>query len=123
MRVSSRAEDPQWYQDTDETSDMEAEDHTLDQRKMLGQEGVEEGHEQNNGNGDQCPVPPFVDVAVVVQDNESLDLGRSEKASYGHTALPAEGTKPAHSEGEDLLVFSGREFGNPVILSTWSDCQ
>ena len=53
---------------------MQTENHGLHQWKMLAQEGVEKGDKEHNRNGEESTVPSLVDVAVVVENNEPLNL-------------------------------------------------
>jgi hypothetical protein len=75
MRVSPRTKNPERHKDANETSNMQTENHTLNKWKMLGQEGVEKGDKEHNRNGEESSVPSLVDVAVVVENNEPLNLG------------------------------------------------
>ncbi len=77
---------------------MQAQDHTLDEREMLGEKRVEDCDENHDGDGEQSSVPSFVDVAVIVEDDETLDLGCRQKASDCNTALPSKRAKPANDE-------------------------
>jgi hypothetical protein len=74
MRVSPRTKNPERNQNANETSDMQTENHSLHQWKVLGQEGVEKGDKEHNRNGEESSVPSLVDVAVVVENNEPLNL-------------------------------------------------
>ena len=47
---------------------MEYQDHSFDQVKPLGEEGVEYDREAKHGDDEQGPVPSFVDVPAVVED-------------------------------------------------------
>ena len=38
------------------------------------QEGVEDEDEKNNGDCEECPMPPLIDVAIIIEDDEALDL-------------------------------------------------
>ena len=60
---------------------MQAENHTLNQRQVLGEEGVEDGDKEHNGDGEQRSVPSLIDVAVVIEDDETLDFGCGQKTS------------------------------------------
>lgn len=42
---------------------------------MSGKESVEEGNEEDNGDCHQSSMPALVDVAFVVQNDKTLDLG------------------------------------------------
>ena len=76
MRVSTRAKNPERNKDANETSNVQTENHTLNQWKMLGQEGIEKGNKEHNRDGEEGSVPSLVDVAVVVENNKPLNLGR-----------------------------------------------
>ena len=80
MRVSTRAKNPERYKDTDETSKMQAEHHTLNERKMLGEEGIENGDKNHNGDREESSVPSLENVVVVVEDDKALNFGCCQKA-------------------------------------------
>src|ERR1700710_287005 len=95
---------------------MEHENDSLYKRKKSRQESVEKGDEENDRDSKQSSVPPLVDVAVVVENDEALDLGRRQKASNRHAALPSKCAEPT-DEGEESLLAPRCELGDPVVLA------
>ena len=83
-----------------------------------GQEGVEEINKEHDRNGEKSAVPPLVNIAVVVEDNETLDLHGRQKATNGHTTLPTQGEKPANDEREDFLLAARRKLRDLVVLTS-----
>src|SRR5258707_111037 len=86
---------------------------------MLGEEGIEKSDEEHNGNCEESSVPSFVDIAVIVEDNKTLNLGGCQKASNRDAALPTERAKPSDDEGEEPLMTPWCKFGDPVILAAY----
>jgi hypothetical protein len=56
---------------------------------MFGKESVEDRNEEDNGNAKESSMPSFVDVVGVIQHNESLNLGTSQKGADTRARLPA----------------------------------
>lgn len=63
-------------------------------------------------------MPAFVDIVVVVQDNETLNLGCREKAPDRGATLPSQGAQPADHKGQEFLLAPRRELGYPMVLTT-----
>lgn len=62
------------YQDPEEAKDMDDQYYSFNQRKLLGEESVEENGDGCHGDDHECCMPCGGDIIWVVQDDDSLDL-------------------------------------------------
>lgn len=60
----------------------------------MRQECIEYQYESNNRETKECPVPSLIDIAIVVQNNETLNLSGGEERTDSTTTLPTDCTKP-----------------------------
>jgi len=93
--MRARGEDPEWDHDGEEAKDVKDQYESLDQGKPLGEKGVEQPAEYDNGNGKQGSVPALIDVIGMVEDDEALDLSPREKTGGSCTSLPSKNAEPA----------------------------
>lgn len=78
------------------TSKMQEDHQGLNKWQMTCQEGIEDENECHNRETKKRSMPSLKDVALTVQDNQTLDLSSSKERSYGTTALPSECTEPTN---------------------------
>lgn len=57
MCVATRSSDPQWYDDYEDTSDVEDQDDSFCDRKTRGEEDIEEGTKSDDSDGEKGLMP------------------------------------------------------------------
>jgi len=110
MRGTARSKNPQRNNDGEKAGQVQEEDQSFHEREMSGEKGVEDGDKDDQGDGHQTSMPPLILVAVHVQNDETLDLGRGQEATNGASSLPPEDAQPADKERKRFLHAARGEF-------------
>ena len=97
---------------------MEDNDNTLNKRKLPEQDGVEEDCGDSEANSEEAAVPALWYVGRVVKSDHGFELLGCSVSGADKTRLPTEQSEPAGCVREDLLVAYGREFADPMVLSS-----
>jgi hypothetical protein len=93
--IASWTKDPKSNEYGEETTDVDNQNNTLDQRQVLDEKGVEKDGEGGDGKSQERSVPSLRNVVRVVENHNTFDLGAGQESRVGCACLPAEDAKPA----------------------------
>lgn len=92
--------------DRKETDDVEHEQQTFDQGKLLSQSSIEEDGKSSDRDNQESSMPrslAFQRVFLVVKRNQSLDDSSTQESDGADRSLPASETKPADDVRQEAL--------------------
>ena len=95
IRGCRRTHNPERNQDGKKPKDVNDQDQALERGEIVCTEGIDQGADAGNGDGQECAMPSLELIHVsggwigVVDDEEALDEGAAEETDTGKRGLPA----------------------------------